>query len=93
MDNMEQKIVILEQQMNSVCNKIDKLDKKIDKGFKDITHNYVRKDNYWRDIKAIEKEDLNHTKDIESIRKSVNKLIWLIASTIFVFIIMQILGI
>jgi uncharacterized coiled-coil DUF342 family protein len=90
---MERKIALLEQQMNSVCNKIDKLDKKIDKGFKDITHNYVRKDNYRRDIKAIEKEDLNHTKDIESIRKSVNKLIWLIASTIFVFIIMQILGI
>lgn len=89
------KIIILEQQMKEVVEKIDKLDKKIDSGFADIKKDmsqYVRKDNYQRDMKAVYKQDKMHSEDIEKIGSAVTKLVWLLASTIVGFIIMQILG-
>lgn len=92
MDN--DKIIILEQQMKEVVEKIDKLDKKIDSGFADIKkdmNQYVRKDNYQRDMKAISKQDKLHSEEIEKIGSAVNKLIWLLATTVVGFIIMQIL--
>jgi len=92
MDN--DKIIILEQQMKEVVEKIDKLDKKIDSGFADIKKDmnlYVRKDNYQRDMKAIAKQDKLHSEQIDKIGSAVNKLIWLLASTIVGFVIMQIL--
>ena len=52
---------------------------------------YVRKDNYQRDMKAIAKQDKIHSEQIDKIGSAVNKLIWLLASTIVGFIIMQIL--
>jgi len=88
------KIIILEQQMREVCEKIDKLDLKVEKGFADIKNEmtqYVRKDNYQRDMKAIAKQDKIHSEQIDKIGSAVNKLIWLLASTIVGFIIMQIL--
>ena len=92
MDN--DKIIILEQQMKEVVEKIDKLDKKIDSGFADIKkdmNQYVRKDNYQRDMKAIAKQDQLHSQQIDKIGSAVNKLIWLLATTVVGFIIMQIL--
>ena len=99
MDN--DKIIILEQQMKEVCNKIDKLDKKIDSGFADIKKDmnlYVRKDNYQRDMKAMNKQDRQLSEEIRRVSSAikstnsiVNKLIWLLASTVVGFIIMQIL--
>ena len=89
------KIIILEQQMKEVCKKIDSLDEKVEKGFVDIKKEmsqYVRKDNYNRDMKAIAKQDKMHSEDIEKIGSAVTKLVWLLASTIVGFIIMQILG-
>jgi len=88
---MEAKIKLLEQQMTQVCEKIDNLDKKVEKGFAKITNHYVRIDNYQRDMKAIEKEDRLHKQEIDYIKKSYNKLIWLMASTVIGFVIMQIL--
>jgi len=88
------KIIILEQQMREVCEKIDKLDLKVEKGFADIKNEmtqYVRKDNYQRDMKAIAKQDKIHSEQIDKIGSAVNKLIWLLASTIVGFVIMQIL--
>lgn len=89
------KIIILEQQMREVVEKIDKLDEKIDKGFTDIKRDmgqYVRKDNYNRDMKAIAKQDKLHSEEIEKISSAVNKLIWLLATTVLGFIITQILA-
>ena len=95
MENIENdKIIILEQQMKEVVDKIDKLDLKVEKGFADIKNEmtqYVRKDNYQRDMKAIAKQDKIHSEQIDKIGSAVNKLIWLLASTIVGFIIMQIL--
>jgi tetrahydromethanopterin S-methyltransferase subunit G len=95
MENIENdKIIILEQQMKEVCEKIDKLDIKVEKGFADIKNEmnqYVRKDNYQRDMKAISKQDKLHSEEIEKIGSAVNKLIWLLATTVVGFIIMQIL--
>ena len=88
------KIIILEERMKEVCEKIDKLDKKIDSGFADIKKDmnlYVRKDNYQRDMKAIAKQDKLHSQQIDKIGSAVNKLIWLLATTVVGFIIMQIL--
>ena len=88
------KIIILEQQMKEVVDKIDKLDLKVEKGFADIKNEmtqYVRKDNYQRDMKAIAKQDKIHSEQMDKIGSAVNKLIWLLASTIVGFIIMQIL--
>jgi len=89
------KIIILEQQMKEVCEKIDKLDEKIDRGFTDIKKDmtqYVRKDNYQRDMKAIAKQDKLHSQQIDKIGGAVNKLIWLLATTVLGFIITQILA-
>ena len=72
---------------------IDSL-KKIDRGFTDIKKDmtqYVRKDNYQRDMKAIAKQDKLHSEEIEKISSAVNKLIWLLATTVLGFIITQIL--
>lgn len=95
MENIENdKIIILEQQMKEVVEKIDKLDKKIDSGFADIKkdmNQYVRKDNYQRDMKAISKQDKLHSEEIEKIGSAVNRLIWLLATTVVGFIIVQIL--
>ena len=95
MENIDNdKIIILEQQMKEVVDKIDKLDLKVEKGFADIKNEmtqYVRKDNYQRDMKAIAKQDKIHSEQIDKIGSVVNKLIWLLASTIVGFIIMQIL--
>jgi len=95
MENIDNdKIIILEQQMKEVVEKIDKLDKKIDSGFADIKKDmnlYVRKDNYQRDMKAIAKQDKLHSQQIDKIGSAVNKLIWLLATTVVGFIIMQIL--
>jgi len=80
--------------MKEVVDKIDKLDLKVEKGFADIKNEmtqYVRKDNYQRDMKAIAKQDKIHSEQIDKIGSAVNKLIWLLASTIVGFIIMQIL--
>ena len=88
------KIRILEQQMKEVVDKIDKLDLKVEKGFADIINEmtqYVRRDNYQRDTKAIAKQDKIHSEQIDKIGSAVNKLIWLLASTIVGFVIMQIL--
>ena len=88
------KIIILEQQKKEVVDKIDKLDLKVEKGFADIKNEmtqYVRKDNYQRDMKAIAKQDKIHSEQIDKIGSAVNKLIWLLASTIVGFVIMQIL--
>ena len=95
MENIDNdKIIILEQQMKEVVDKIDKLDLKVEKGFADIKNEmtqYVRKDNYNRDMKAIEKQDKLHSQQIDKIGSAVNKLIWLLATTVVGFIIMQIL--
>ena len=88
------KIIILEERMKEVVEKIEKLDKKIDSGFADIKkdmNQYVRKDNYQRDMKAIAKQDKLHSQQIDKIGSAVNKLIWLLATTVVGFIIMQIL--
>jgi len=80
--------------MKEVVDKIDKLDLKVEKGFADIKNEmtqYVRKDNYQRDMKAIAKQDKIHSEQIDKIGSAVNKLIWLLASTIVGFIIMQLL--
>lgn len=95
MENIDNdKIIILEQQMKEVVDKIDKLDLKVEKGFADIKNEmtqYVRKDNYQRDMKAIAKQDQLHSQQIDKIGSAVNKLIWLLATTVVGFIIMQIL--
>lgn len=95
------KIIILEQQMKEVCEKIDKLDEKIDRGFTDIKNDmsqYVRKDTYELDMKAVRKQDRQRGKEIKAVNNAVkatnslvNKLIWLLASTVLGFIITQIL--
>ena len=94
-ENMDNdKIIILEQQMKEVVEKIDELNEKIDKGFTDMKKEmtqYVRKDNYQRDMKAIAKQDKLHSQQIDKIGSAVNKLIWLLATTVVGFIIMQIL--
>jgi len=95
MENIDNdKIIILEQQMKEVVEKIDELNEKIDKGFTDMKKEmtqYVRKDNYQRDMKAIAKQDKLHSQQIDKIGSAVNKLIWLLATTVVGFIIMQIL--
>ena len=95
MENIDNdKIIILEQQMKEVVEKIDELNEKIDKGFTDMKNEmtqYVRKDNYQRDMKAIAKQDKLHSQQIDKIGSAVNKLIWLLATTVVGFIIMQIL--
>ena len=95
MENIDNdKIIILEQQMKEVVDKIDKLDLKVEKGFADIKNEmtqYVRKDNYPRDMIAIAKQDKIHSEQIDKIGSAVNKLIWLLATTVVGFIIMQIL--
>jgi hypothetical protein len=81
--------------MKEVCEKIDKLDEKIERGFIDIKKDmsqYVRKDNYQRDMKAIAKQDKLHSQQIDKIGGAVNKLIWLLATTVLGFIITQILA-
>ena len=88
---MEAKIKLLEQQMTQVCEKIDNLDKKVEKGFAKITNHYVRTDNYKRDMKAIEKQDSQHTEEIKYLKAGINRLVWLMASTVVGFVIMQIL--
>ena len=95
MENIDNdKIIILEQQMKEVVEKIDELNEKIDKGFTDMKKEmtqYVRKDNYQRDMKAIAKQDKLHSQQIDKIGSAVNKLIWLLATTVVGFSIMQIL--
>ena len=84
----------MEQQIKTIDEKLDKLDKKLDGGFTDIKKDmtqYVRKDNYQRDMKAIAKQDKMHSEEIEKISSAVNKLIWLLATTVLGFIITQIL--
>jgi len=88
---METKISILQEQMKEVCDKIDKLDKKIDEGFSKITNNYVRVDIYQRDLKAIDKQSRENEKSTACLQKNMNRLVWLIASTILGFIVMQII--
>ena len=88
---METKISILQEQMKEVCDKIDKLDKKIDEGFSKITNNYVRVDIYQRDLKAIDKQSGVNEKSTACLQKNMNRLVWLIASTILGFIVMQII--
>ena len=84
----------MEEQIKTIDEKLDKLDKKLDGGFTDIKKDmtqYVRKDNYQRDMKAIAKQDKMHSEEIEKISSAVNKLIWLLATTVLGFIITQIL--
>ena len=84
----------MEEQIKIIDEKLDKLDKKLDGGFIDIKKDmtqYVRKDNYQRDMKAIAKQDKMHSEEIEKISSAVNKLIWLLATTVLGFIITQIL--
>ena len=88
---METKISILQEQMKEVCDKIDNLDKKIEKGFFKITNNYVRVDIYQRDLKAIDKQSGENEKSTACLQKNMNRLVWLIASTILGFIVMQII--
>ena len=88
---METKISILQEQMKEVCDKIDNLDKKIEKGFSKITNNYVRVDIYQRDLKAIDKQSRENEKSTACLQKNMNRLVWLIASTILGFIVMQII--
>jgi len=88
---METKISILQEQMKEVCDKIDNLDKKIEKGFSKITNNYVRVDIYQRDLKAIDKQSGENEKSTACLQKNMNRLVWLIASTILGFIVMQII--
>jgi len=88
---METKISILQEQMKEVCDKIDNLDKKIDEGFSKITNNYVRVDIYQRDLKAIDKQSGENEKSTACLQKNMNRLVWLIASTILGFIVMQII--
>ena len=85
----------MEEQIKIIDEKIDKLDEKIDGGFTDIKKDmtqYVRKDNYQRDMKAIAKQDKLHSQQIDKIGGAVNKLIWLLATTVLGFIITQILA-
>ena len=88
---METKISILQEQMKEVCDKIDKLDKKIDEGFSKIINNYVRVDIYQRDLKAIDKQSRENEKSTACLQKNMNRLVWLIASTVLGFIVMQII--
>ena len=84
----------MEEQIKTIDEKLDKLDKKLDGGFTDIKKDmtqYVRKDNYQRDMKAIAKQDKMHSEEIEKISSAVNKLIWLLATTVLGFIITQML--
>ena len=85
----------MEEQVKIIDEKLDKLDKKLDGGFTDIKKDmtqYVRKDNYQRDMKAIAKQDKLHSQQIDKIGGAVNKLIWLLATTVLGFIITQILA-
>ena len=85
----------MEEQVKIIDEKLDKLDEKIDRGFTDIKKDmtqYVRKDNYQRDMKAIAKQDKLHSQQIDKIGGAVNKLIWLLATTVLGFIITQILA-
>ena len=85
----------MEEQIKTIDEKLDKLDKKLDGGFTDIKKDmtqYVRKDNYQRDMKAIAKQDKLHSQQIDKIGGAVNKLIWLLATTVLGFIITQILA-
>ena len=85
----------MEEQIKIIDEKLDKLDKKLDGGFIDIKKDmtqYVRKDNYQRDMKAIAKQDKLHSQQIDKIGGAVNKLIWLLATTVLGFIITQILA-
>jgi chaperonin cofactor prefoldin len=91
-NKLDRRILMLEEQIKNIDEKLDMLTDKIDTGFSDIGKTYVRKDTYSKDLKAIAKQDKMHSEDIEKIGSAVTKLVWLLASTIVGFIIMQILG-
>ena len=84
------KIIILEQQMKEVCEKIDNLDEKVEKGFADIKKDmsqYVRKDNYRSDFDMLLEKSKSQDRKI----KSINNLVWLIVSTVLVFLVENLL--
>ena len=91
MEKINTEIKLLEQEMRQISGKIDSLDDRVKEGFENICKNYVKKGEYKRDIKAINKQDDFHTERIDKIEASINKLIWLLGSTIIGFIIIQIL--
>ena len=86
-NNLTTRITIMEQQMKSIDEKLDNLDKKLDKGFKDICKTYVRKDNYRRDFDMLLEKSKSQDRKI----KSINNLVWLIVSTVLVFLVENLL--
>lgn len=86
-NNLTTRITIMEQQMKSIDEKLDNLDKKLDKGFNDICKTYVRKDNYRRDFDILLEKSKSQDRKI----KSINNLVWLIVSTVLVFLVENLL--
>jgi len=86
-NNLSTRMTIMEEQIKSIDEKLDNLDKKLDKGFNDICKTYVRKDNYRRDFDMLLEKSKSQDRKI----KSINNLVWLIVSTVLVFLIENLL--
>ena len=86
-NNLSTRMTIMEEQIKSIDEKLDNLDKKLDKGFTDICKTYVRKDNYRRDFDMLLEKSKSQDRKI----KSINNLVWLIVSTVLVFLIENLL--
>ena len=86
-NKLDRRILMLEEQIKNIDEKLDMLTDKIDKGFCDIGNTYVRKDTYSKDLKALTKESANQAKRIDGI----NKLMWFLISTVLVFVITRVL--
>jgi len=87
-NNLGTRMTIMEEQIKSIDEKLDNLDKKLDKMSSDICKTYVRKDNYNKDIKALTKETEAQAKRIDAI----NKIVWVVVSTILIFVTEQVLS-
>jgi len=86
--NLKTRMSIMEEQIKTIDEKLDNLDKKLDKMSSDICKTYVRKDNYHRDFEALTKETESQSKRIDAI----NKIVWVVVSTILIFVIEQVLS-
>jgi uncharacterized coiled-coil DUF342 family protein len=86
-NKLDRRILMLEEKIKNIDEKLDVLTDKIDTGFRDIGKTYVRKDNYRRDFDMLLEKSKSQDRKI----KSINNLVWLIVSTVLVFLIENLL--
>ena len=82
-NKLDRRILMLEEQIKNIDEKLDMLTGKIDKGFCDIGKTYVRKDTYSKDLQALTRESESQSKRIDAI----NKLMWFLISAVLAFVI------